>query len=88
MGRTIVDISPSPDGFVAGHGVIVEEPFGSAGRRPTSWSGWGDTEPSPFDMGEAERMFGNTGGVPGPALECVGAMASPTAFHLTCLVGR
>ncbi|WP_084959914.1 hypothetical protein [Thermoactinospora rubra] len=30
MGRTIVDISPSLDGYVAGPGVTVEAPFGTA----------------------------------------------------------
>ena len=35
MGQTIVDTSPSPDGRGAG----------TAGRRPTSWRGWGTYEP-------------------------------------------
>jgi hypothetical protein len=33
VGRLFVDVSPSLDGYVAGRGVSVAEPFGDAGMR-------------------------------------------------------
>lgn len=61
MGQTIVDISPSLDGYVAGTGISVRAPFGTAGQRLTAWNGWGDIEPSPADRQAAESMFAGTG---------------------------
>lgn len=64
MDRTIVDISQSLDGYVAGPGISPEAPFGTAGQRLTSWSGSGDGEPSSaIDKEAAERMFANTGAI-------------------------
>lgn len=45
MGRVVVDISVSIDGYIAGEAVTVREPFGDAGHRLHRWLGldtWGD----------------------------------------------
>ncbi|MFD5246528.1 dihydrofolate reductase family protein [Amycolatopsis sp. NPDC058340] len=58
MGKTIVDISPSLDGYVAGEGVGVDAPFGTAGQRLTAWS---MEDPDDADKAAARVMFENTG---------------------------
>ncbi|MER6664075.1 dihydrofolate reductase family protein [Amycolatopsis japonica] len=58
MGKTIVDISPSLDGYVAGEGVGVDAPFGTAGPRLTAWS---MEDPDDVDKAAARVMFENTG---------------------------
>lgn len=58
MGKTIVDISPSLDGYVAGEGVGVDAPFGTAGQRLTAWS---MEDPDDVDKAAARVMFENTG---------------------------
>lgn len=58
VGKTIVDISPSLDGYVAGEGVGVDAPFGTAGQRLTAWS---MEDPDDVDKAAARVMFENTG---------------------------
>lgn len=58
MGKTIVDISPSLDGYVAGEGVGVDAPFGTAGQRLTAWS---MEDPDDVDKAAARVMFEDTG---------------------------
>jgi hypothetical protein len=60
MGETVVDVSPSVDGYVAGAGVSVEQPFGSAGLRLHRWLGFDGASPS---AGDEERA--DDPGVPG-----------------------
>lgn len=61
MGRVILDMSPSVDGYVAGRGVSVAEPFGDAGHRLHRWLR--STAATPEDDRAAARMFANAGAV-------------------------
>ena len=63
MARVIVDISPSLDGFVAGHGVSVDRPFGDAGHRLHRWLGFEGTTPEAVDEHEAGQMLATAGAV-------------------------
>lgn len=89
MGRVIVDISPSVDGFVAGSGVSVERPFGSAGHRLHQWLGFEDASPTAVDQQAAERMFATAGAVVlGRRMfeVGIGTWGEDGAFGLPCLV--
>lgn len=61
MGRVVVDISLSMDGYVAGRGVTVQEPFGDAGHRLHRWIGLDEGEPTAADRDHAVRTFVDTG---------------------------
>lgn len=63
MGRVIVDVSPSLDGYLAGRGVSVEHPFGDAGPRLHRWMGADGGVPTDEDRTEAARMFDGLGAV-------------------------
>jgi dihydrofolate reductase len=63
MGKTVVDVSPSADGYVAGPGVSVERPFGSAGHRLHRWLGFEGVPPSAEDQEAAKAMFATAGAV-------------------------
>lgn len=63
MARVILDISPSSDGFVAGDGITLAEPFGDAGFRLHRWIGLDDGQPEPADREAAARMFAEAGAV-------------------------
>lgn len=63
MGRGIIDMSPSLDGYAAGNGVSVEQPFGDAGHRLHRWLSFEATEPSAEDVAAATRMFEKAGAV-------------------------
>ena len=63
MSKVIADISPSVDGFVAGSGVSVERPFGTAGERLHRWIGFEGTEPTAEDRAAAEAMYATAGAV-------------------------
>lgn len=63
MAEVIVDVSTSVDGFVAGEGVGMDRPFGTAGHRLHSWLGFEGATPSPEDRAVAERMFASAGAV-------------------------
>lgn len=61
MGRVIVDISPSMDGYIAGKEVTEQAPFGDAGHRLHRWIGLDGGEPTATDRDHATRTFANTG---------------------------
>lgn len=96
MGLVIVDVSPSLDGYVAGPGVSVAEPFGDAGLRLHRWLGF-EATPTEADREQAERMFAVVKGATtftfvttfgGPSarrseLEQAGVLTTPHATHLT-----
>lgn len=63
MGRVIIDMSPSLDGFVAGNGVSAAAPFGDAGHRLHRWLGFEGTTPAPADVSAAQGMFASAGAV-------------------------
>lgn len=63
MTRVIVDMSPSLDGFVAGTGVSVDAPFGTAGHRLHRWLGFEGTTPEKTDDEAASRMLATAGAV-------------------------
>lgn len=63
MGKIIVDISPSVDGYVAGPGVSVARPFGAAGHQLHHWVGFDGVTPTAADREAAERMFATAGAV-------------------------
>lgn len=63
MGRVVVDVSPSVDGYVAGRDVSVAEPFGDAGMRLYRWMGLDGTTPTVTDQAAAERRFATAGAV-------------------------
>ena len=64
MSRVVLDISPSLDGYVAGHGRIAPEtPFGEAGHRLHRWIGFEDGTPDAVDDAAARRMFADAGAV-------------------------
>ena len=63
MSKVIVEISPSVDGFVAGGGVSVERPFGTAGHRLHRWIGFEGAEPTEEDRSASEAMFATAGAV-------------------------
>jgi dihydrofolate reductase len=63
MTKIIVDVSPSVDGFVAGDGVSVAEPFGDAGHRLHRWIGFDGGTPTEEDAAQASAMFDGVGAV-------------------------
>ncbi|MGH8876432.1 MAG: dihydrofolate reductase family protein [Stackebrandtia sp.] len=63
MTRIIADISPTIDGYVAGPGVTMEEPFGTIGERIHDWHGMGDVETTDADRAQSQRMFDGVGAV-------------------------
>lgn len=63
MGEIRVDVSTSADGFVAGPGVSVERPFGTAGQRLHRWLGFDGAIPSGEDRTAAERVVAGAGAV-------------------------
>lgn len=63
MSKLIVDISQSADGYVAGPGVTLDAPFGSAGHRLHRWHGLDGADPSEADKAASADMFDNTGAI-------------------------
>jgi dihydrofolate reductase len=63
MGNVVVESSPSVDGYIAGEGVSVEAPFGTAGQRLHRWIGFDGAAPTGADRTAAERMFASTGAI-------------------------
>jgi dihydrofolate reductase len=63
MSKVIVDMSPSVDGYVAGRGVSVEQPFGDAGLRLYRWLGFDGAEQTPADVEAGETQLGDSGAV-------------------------
>jgi dihydrofolate reductase len=57
MGKVVVDVSPSVDGYVAGPGVAVGRPFGEAGTRLHRWMGEDGLPPTAADRDALERMY-------------------------------
>lgn len=89
MGKIIVDVSPSVDGFVAGTAVSVERPFGAAGHRLHRWLGFEGAAPAGADQEAAERMFATAGAIVlGRRMFDVGigTWGEDGAFGLPCFV--
>ena len=63
MQRVVLDISPSLDGYVAGHGITPQAPFGEVGHRLHRWIGFDGGVPDAVDQAVAQRMFANAGAV-------------------------
>jgi dihydrofolate reductase len=63
MSRVIVDMSPSVDGYVAGRGVSVEQPFGDAGLRLYRWLGFDGAEQTRADVEAGEAQLAGSGAV-------------------------
>ncbi|WP_350277907.1 dihydrofolate reductase family protein [Kribbella sp. HUAS MG21] len=63
MSKLIVDISQSADGYVAGPGVALDAPFGSAGLRLHRWHGLDGAAPTEGDKAASAAMFDNTGAI-------------------------
>lgn len=63
MGRVILDLSPSLDGYLAGDGISVQAPFGDAGHRLHRWLGFEGAVPEPADDEAAARMLEGVGAV-------------------------
>lgn len=63
MTRVIVDMSPSLDGFVAGTGISVEAPFGTADHRLHRWFGFDGTVPDEADKQAASQVLATAGAV-------------------------
>ena len=64
MPQVVLDISPSLDGYVAGHGIIAPEtPFGAVGHRLHRWIGFDGGVPDGVDDAAARRMFADAGAV-------------------------
>lgn len=63
MTRVIVDMSPSLDGFVAGTGVSVDAPFGTAGLRLHRWLGFEGAAPDDADDRAAAKILATAGAV-------------------------
>lgn len=63
IGPTVVDVSPSLDGYLAGAGVEVDRPFGDAAHRLHRWLGMDGGTPDPADEAAARRMFADCGAV-------------------------
>lgn len=61
MGRVIIDMSPSLDGYIAGRGVTIERPFGDADHRLHRWLGFDSTALTDADQEAAAQMFATTG---------------------------
>ncbi|NRQ32216.1 dihydrofolate reductase [Nonomuraea sp. NN258] len=89
MGRVIVDMSPSIDGYVAGEGVSVASPFGDAGLRLHRWLGFEGATPAAADDEAVARTFGGAGAVVlGRRMFDVGigTWGDDGAFGLPCFV--
>lgn len=63
MGRVIIDMSPSLDGYIAGNGVSTALPFGDAGHRLLQWLGFEGSIPTDIDQAAAKRMLESAGAV-------------------------
>src|SRR4029450_590762 len=63
MGKVVVEISPSVDGYVAGPGVAVGRPFGSAGSRLHRWMGEDGFRATEPDREALVRMYAKAGAV-------------------------
>jgi dihydrofolate reductase len=63
MGKVIVDVSPSVDGYIAGPEVSVEKPFGTAGHRLHHWYGFEGATPTSADREAGQKMFTTTGAI-------------------------
>jgi dihydrofolate reductase len=57
MGKVVVEISPSVDGYVAGPGVAVGHPFGSADSRLHRWMGEDGFHATEPDREALVRMY-------------------------------
>jgi dihydrofolate reductase len=57
LGKVVVEISPSVDGYVAGPGVAVGRPFGSADSRLHRWMGEGGFRATESDREALVRMY-------------------------------
>jgi dihydrofolate reductase len=57
MGKVVVEISPSVDGYVAGPGVAVGRPFGSADSRLHRWMGEDGFRATEPDREALVRMY-------------------------------
>jgi dihydrofolate reductase len=60
MGKVIVEVSPSVDGYVAGRGVSLDKPFGDADMRLHRWMGQDGTQPTAADRAAFDRMYAAT----------------------------
>jgi dihydrofolate reductase len=60
MGKVVVEVSPSVDGYVAGPGVGVGRPFGEAGPRLHRWMGEDGYPPTEADRDALDRMYATT----------------------------
>jgi dihydrofolate reductase len=63
MGETVIDVSPSVDGYLAGAGVSVERPLGTAGHRLHQWLGFEGASPSAGDQAAAKATLSTAGAV-------------------------
>src|ERR1700722_7488256 len=89
MGKVIVDVSPSVDGFIAGPGVRVGRPFGSAGHRLHRWLGLAGATPTAADEEAAQATLATAGAVVlGRRMFEVGidTWGADGAFGLPCFV--
>ena len=89
MSKLIVDISQSVDGYVAGPGVALDAPFGSAGLRLHRWHGLDGAAPTEADKAASAAMFDNTGAIVlGRRMFDVGEgpWGADGAFGLPCFV--
>ncbi|MGN6174899.1 MAG: hypothetical protein ACTHPS_18435 [Streptosporangiaceae bacterium] len=59
MGRLVLYMSMSLDGFIAGHGDTKDNPFGTKGHRLHEWLGDGGEDPSGYrpDVKPGQTMF-------------------------------
>jgi dihydrofolate reductase len=60
MGKVVVDVSPSLDGYLAGRGVAVGRPFGDADTRLHRWMGEDGFAPTAGDRDALDRMYATT----------------------------
>ncbi len=63
MGRVIIDMSPSLDGYVTGDGVSVDQPFGDVGHRLHHWIGFDATKSTEADDAAEKRVLATAGAV-------------------------
>lgn len=63
MGRILLDLSPSLDGFIAGAGVSEAAPFGDAGHRLHAWLGFEGATPDATDKQAVSRVLATAGAV-------------------------
>jgi dihydrofolate reductase len=60
MGKTVLDITMSLDGFIAGPGITTEEPMGRDGQKLHDWI---FVQPSPEDRQVISELLENAGSV-------------------------